>query len=121
PLGYSQVARVLLGLSKLGFRYHLLTLEREPNIRNLPAVNQLRAQLDAHGISWTYHPYRKGKPAAVVNLARLASSALRICRANGVGLVHARGYQGTGVALAVNKLLGVPYIFDARGRWLDER
>jgi hypothetical protein len=121
PLGYSQVARVLMGLAARGLRYHLITFERRQDLADSTRVAALRAELSAHGVSWTCREYARGAGGAVANLARLTAIAGQLCRKERIALVHARGYQASSVALALKRLLRIPYVFDARGRWVDER
>lgn len=123
PLGYSQVCRVLLGLAERGFRYQLLSLEKPADLRDARRVKALADELWAAGISWTHHAYdRAGTPrAAAANLTRLGRSIHSSLASGSVGLVHARGYKAALLARLGKRALGVPYIFDARGRWIDER
>lgn len=122
-LGYSQVCRVLLGLSKLGVRYKLLSLESTADLADQARVRALRDQLGDHGIEWLHHAYDQSGTAraAGVNLLRVGRSVHALAAKGGVSLVHARAYHSALVAVAAKKALGIPYVFDARGRWIDER
>ncbi|HMI85788.1 MAG TPA: glycosyltransferase, partial [Polyangiaceae bacterium] len=54
-------------------------------------------------------------------LTRATGRALSIAMHERISLVHARGYQACAVAQTVRRLVGVPYLFDARGCWIEER
>lgn len=122
-LGYSQVGRVILGLAERGFKYQLLSLESAADLAQRSHVRELEERFANAGIRWTPLPYdgRGTALAAASNLTRLARTLGRLTRGGAVKLVHARGYHSALVALGVQRTLGVPYLFDARGRWIDER
>ena len=122
-LGFSQVLRVIEPLSRRGLPYALVSLERAGDLANTARVAELERRLAAAGIPWSWDHYAEGSRAglAALNMGRLAALALRSTRRNGVGLLHARGYHGGAVARLVRLALGTPYLFDARGYWIDER
>ncbi|MBK7155759.1 MAG: glycosyltransferase, partial [Sandaracinaceae bacterium] len=84
-------------------------------------VNALRGQLTSAGITWRYGTYHEGAKGAARNLAQLSQLAERALREDSIGLVHARGYQPAVVARWLRARHGLPYIFDFRGLWIDER
>jgi len=122
PLGFSQVARVVAGIAKKGIPYHLLSVERHADLGEEEKVASVRRLLDPFDVRWTPiavdlvgSPYRSAEA-----FARIGTAATSIVR-KGVGLVHARGYQAALVAQTLRRLFRVPYLFDARGYWIDER
>jgi hypothetical protein len=122
PLGFSQVFRVVSGLAARGRRYVLLTMERPDRLARRERVEHLRSALAALDVEWSILPFRAGGGrAAAENLARLVTESFRLIRRHRVRLVHARAYHGATVGLAARAALGVPYLFDARGYWIDER
>jgi glycosyltransferase involved in cell wall biosynthesis len=120
PLGASQVVAYLVGLSRLGYRYRILSLEKESDLADDVAVTRLREQLRAEEIQWRFLPYRGG---TAVRLARMYRNMLTFARqeSSGATLVHARSFVMGVLARRLYKLGGPPYIFDARGYWVDER
>jgi hypothetical protein len=123
PLGYSQVARVLFGLARRGFRYHLLSLERAKDVDDLVKMAEVSAQLATHGISWTWRRYDARSTATSVtnNLAWLMRMATELRYRKKIRLLHARGYHAGLIGLTLRRATRLPYLFDARGRWVDER
>src|SRR5262245_6657452 len=120
PLGYSQVFRIVEGLARRGARYAIVSLEREAD---LPRAAALEAQLEAAGVRWfraTYDESGSARAAArnIATMSRLALQAAAMTRAQ---LVHARAYHGALVALSVRATARVPFLFDARSYWIDER
>lgn len=123
PLAYSQVGRVVMGLAGQGFRYDLLSLESPADLAEASRVADLERRFAEAGVQWTRLAYDEAgnAKAAASNLARLARELRRLAVTRNVRLVHARAYHAATVALAAKRLLGIPYVFDARGRWIDER
>jgi glycosyltransferase involved in cell wall biosynthesis len=122
PLGASQVSAYVVGLSELGFAYEIVSLEKEHDLADRSAVSSLQRLLREQGVRWTALPYRRG------SLLRLAGTYTRMFRlarsrvgSDGVALIHARSFLMGLVAWLLCKLNGVPYIYDARGYWVDER
>lgn len=123
PLAYSQVVRVLVRLGQRGFDYRLLSLERPEHLEDGARVARLRGELESAGVLWFPIPSAPMRVAsrALSTVRRALSAAARIVRSERIRLVHARGYQSAGVAAALLRTHGVPYIFDARGCWIEER
>jgi hypothetical protein len=124
PLPFSQVVRVLAGLSRRGLRYHLVSVERAADLDRAELRRAVDDVLHPAGVAWT--PVRREGSMgtarrAAYTLARVTTEAALIARREGIMVVHARGYQSAVVARAVKQLLGVAYVFDARGYWIEER
>jgi hypothetical protein len=122
PLGYSQVFRVVEGLARRSLPYAVVSMEREEDLASKPRVAELSAKLSSVGVDWTPLAYRQGGGrSAASNVAQLTAAAIARVRRGDVGLVHARSYHGAAVALAVRAATRVPYLFDTRSYWIDER
>lgn len=123
PLGYSQVARIVCGLSGRGVPYRLLSLERPKELAQADLVRRVRTRLADAGVEWTILPYdvSGSAKAAAKNVGGATSEVLRLAAQREIGLVHARAYHAGLVALAARRALGMRYLFDARSYWLDER
>lgn len=121
PLGHSQVVRLLLLLAGAGHRYSLVTLERVADLGAPERVNALRGQLTSAGIKWRHGTYHEGAKGVARNLGQVTRMVEQAIREDEIGLVHARGYQPAVVARWLRARQGLPYIFDFRGLWVDER
>lgn len=115
PLGFSQVVRPVCALAERGFRYRILSLESEVDPGDDAFHRRVRAKLDAHGVAWDALPYG---PDRVANVRAAVTRALTLPRPR---LVHARSYLSGLAALALRVTRRVPYLFDTRGYWVDER
>jgi glycosyltransferase involved in cell wall biosynthesis len=121
PLGRSQVLSYLLRLSEQGFRYTLISLERERDLSDAALVEGLERELTEHHIRWVRLPYLTGGARAVFRNCRAAfRAARREFKRSPVWIVHARSYVATLVGWMLRRMYGTPYIFDMRGYWIDE-
>lgn len=122
-LGYSQVLRVVEGLAQRGLSYRVASMERRSDLARESRVTAVRRRLEAVGVEWTFATYQEGSGAwdAAANLRELWRLGAASVRAQGVELVHARGYHGGLVAALMQATSGIRYLFDPRGYFIDER
>jgi hypothetical protein len=120
PLGFSQVARVLMALSRRGFEYRLLSFERAARLADRAKVEAVRAELSRAGVEWETLEYAQGGARAFPKNALMALAKLAP-RGRRPSLLHARSYVAAFVGRTLLRRHGVPYLFDARGYWIDER
>lgn len=123
PLAFSQVARVITALAKRGFRYRLLSVERKSDLADTARVGRVKDLLSDAGIVWTTvaADLEGSARRSSETLARVGAAALWTASHERLSLVHARGYQAGAIARALRRMTGVPYLFDARGCWIEER
>jgi glycosyltransferase involved in cell wall biosynthesis len=120
-LGASQVLPYLFGLAERGHEISLVSFEKpERTARERAAVEEA---CTAAGIRW--HPLLYHKRPAVLSsmydVGRMASAAKRLHTEQRFDLVHCRSYLPALVGLRMKRGLGVPFVFDMRGFWADER
>jgi glycosyltransferase involved in cell wall biosynthesis len=121
-LGQSQVLAYLYGLSKQGYKFHVLSFEKKE--RYLLKRAEIGKLCDDHGISWYPMNYKKNPPvlSSVIDLYFMQKKAEEIVKNNDIKIVHARGHYLTSIVAEKLKLRsGIKYIFDMRGFWADER
>ncbi|MDO3642236.1 glycosyltransferase [Mucilaginibacter sp. L3T2-6] len=121
PLGQSQVIPYLSGLSKSGFSFTILSFEKK--YRYKKNGSNIKTILDAAGIYW--HPliYTKSPPvlSTLYDYLRMIRTAINLHRKLNYKLVHCRSYIPALVGMALNRKYKLPFIFDMRGFWADER
>jgi glycosyltransferase involved in cell wall biosynthesis len=121
PLGRSQVLSYMLALSQRGFNFTLISLEREHDLSNKSAVKDFESDLSNHGIRWLRYPFRSGGVNSVLMNCWVALIAAHgVVRQDHIALIHARSYVPAFIGWILNRLRGVPYVFDMRGYWIDE-
>lgn len=123
PVGFSQVARVVMGLAERGWPYTIVSLEKEADLARAEKRREVQRALAAKGVRW--HPiaydWSQTGQAAARNLTLLIDAALRHARTGEYSLLHARAYHGALAASAAWLATRVPYLFDTRCYWIDER
>ncbi len=120
PLGQSQVISYLIELSKLGYEFHLISFEKKENRGQFQKVGMVMKE---HNIRWHPLSYHKTPPviSTVFDLCMMYLKAMRIIRENRIDFIHSRSYPPSVVSLAIKNRRKVPFIFDMRGFWADER
>jgi glycosyltransferase involved in cell wall biosynthesis len=121
PLGQSQVIPYLIGLSKKGYCFTLISAEKAERFHsNKEAVGKILA--DA-GIDWQPVTYTKRPPvlSTLYDYWVIKKLADRLHKQKNFYIVHCRSYISSLVGLWLKKKYGVKFIFDMRGFWADER
>ena len=121
PLGQSQVIPYLIGLTKYGYHFTILSCEKKNNFKkNHSYVKNL---LDPYPIEWAPINYHKFPPifSSVYDYYALCRKAKRLHLKKKFALVHTRPGVPTLVALWLKKQYGLKFLNDIRGFWADER
>ena len=123
PLGRSQVVPYLEGLSGRGWRFDLVTFEKERRWSDGESRAAMERRLAAAGIRWHPLPYHKRPP--VLSTARDIAAGVRLlrrlARVRRPRLIHARSYPAAVMARLAGRAERVPYVFDMRGFYAEER
>jgi glycosyltransferase involved in cell wall biosynthesis len=119
-LVHTQVLPYLRALAARGYEMHLLTfesVERDPAARDA-----LARELLASGVRWHERRYhrRPSLPATLWDVLVGSWTAFRLMRRHHIRLLHARSHVGAAMALPLQMLLGLPFLFDVRGLLPDE-
>lgn len=121
PLGQSQVLPYLSGLSKLGYNFWIISLEKdEAFLKNRKAIENI---CELNNIKWHPIEYRKNIPiySPLINLKNLLKEVEVVSKTNKINLIHCRSYLATLIGLWIKKKYNIPFIFDMRGFFADER
>jgi glycosyltransferase involved in cell wall biosynthesis len=122
PLGQSQVLSYLEKIS--GNRaIYLISFEKEQDRSNQHLCNQIIGRINKSNIHWypmTYHK-KFTTIATLWDIFRGIVLGFWIVIRYKLGVVHARSYVASVIALVLKKMLRVYFIFDMRGFWADER
>lgn len=121
PLGQSQVIPYLRGLAQLGHEIHIVSFEKP---LAFAAQKETIAQiLNAAHIVW--HPQQYTKKPPVLSTLKDLWVLRRVCKKLhhrlGFDLLHCRSYLTSLIALSFKNKYGIPFVFDMRGFWADER
>lgn len=121
PLGQSQVLPYLIGLSKKGFRFTLISFEKSDRFSQ--EKSKIEILCIEHNILWKPLVYTKNPPvlSTILDIRRMRKTAFELHRKKHFQLVHCRSYISALVGLKLKREKGVKMLFDMRGFWADER
>ncbi|CAD5259291.1 MULTISPECIES: glycosyltransferase [unclassified Imperialibacter] len=121
PLGQSQILPYLLELSKLDYRFHILSCEKPQNFKEHKGT----IEDIILGTSITWHPqkYHKYPPvlSALLDIFLMKRKTAMLHKRFSFSACWCRSYLPAIVGLFLWRKSGVPFIFDMRGFWADER
>jgi glycosyltransferase involved in cell wall biosynthesis len=120
PLGRSQVLPYLHGLAARGHEITLLSCEKVERAANQAAVREI---CERAGIDWQPVAYHKWPPilSGIFDVAVLKREAARLHQIKRFDLVHCRSYMAAIAGDWLKHRHRVPFLFDMRGFWADER
>ena len=121
PLGQSQVLPYICGLSQKGYRYTLLSCEKPERFATHRATIE-KICLENH-IDWQPIMYTKKPPvlSTIWDVITLQKKAHNLHKKMIFSLTHCRGYISSLIGLSLRRRHGVPFLFDMRGFWADEK
>lgn len=121
PLGQSQVIPYLRELAKQGFRFTILSVEKKK--RFLESGEKIRELLSEIGIKWETLIFSTQPPVVskIYDQWRLNNKAEKLHKKQRFDLIHCRSYVAAATAIKLLHHFQVPFLFDMRGFWVDER
>lgn len=121
PLGQAQVLPYLMGLSKQGFSISLISFEKKERLAAGKEVIENLCQ--AAGIKWYPQKYTKKPPilSTAKDVRKMLLITKKLHKQNNFSLLHCRSYITSLVGLMMKKKYNIPFVFDMRGFWADER
>src|ERR1700693_2605443 len=122
PLGQSQVLKYVCGLARRGVSHIILSLERAPDLHNKSRVEATERELTSAGVTWVRGIYHGRTLRNVVDdCVQAYRNACSVVDTMPVACIHARSYPAALVSFAGRVTRSVPYIFDMRGNWVEEK
>jgi glycosyltransferase involved in cell wall biosynthesis len=121
PLGQSQIIPYLQGLTKFGYKIHILSCEKKTRYNEQKQL--ISDVLSKSGIAWHPIPYTRKPPvlSTLYDIWHLKSSARKLNKEYGFSILHCRSYITAFVGQYLKRKAGTKFIFDMRGFWADER
>jgi len=121
PLGQSQVIPYLAGLTKEGYSFTILSCEKPE--RYAANKDTISAVLEAASISWQPILYTKKPPvlSTLYDFYQLKRIAKKLNKHLNFKLIHCRSYIPALLGLWFKRKYGIPFLFDMRGFWANER
>ncbi|PKP22918.1 MAG: hypothetical protein CVU05_01870 [Bacteroidetes bacterium HGW-Bacteroidetes-21] len=121
PLGKSQILPYIKALSKAGYRFTILSFEKKQRIEL--EKTRIEKELQEYDINWHYALFTSFPPffSKIKDIISLYKISRRIAEKDKIDAVHCRSYVASLAGLNLKKKKGIPFIFDMRGFWADER
>ena len=121
PLGQSQVLPYLVGLSEKGWKITVISFEKPERFKLLQET--IHKQCKTNGIHWIPKVYHKSPQvfSTLGDLNTLSKTVRKVVKEEKPLLIHCRSYITALVGLRIKNKYGVPFLFDMRGFWADER
>lgn len=120
PLGQSQILPYLIGISK---NYAITILSCEKKERHQNESDSIVKLIESHQITWDfiYFEEQSGLKSKFGYLQQLKEKTASIIQSRSIQLIHCRSYPASLIGLYFKKKNNIPFIFDMRGFWADER
>lgn len=121
PLGQSQILPYLRGLSQKSHEITIVSFEKVRPFAKLE--NHIRTICKETRLDWHPLPYTKKPPiiSTLRDLKKMEDKVRQLHQEKHFDLLHCRSYLTSLVALRLKRELGLPFIFDMRGFYADER
>lgn len=121
PLGQSQILPYVVSLAQQGYSITVLSCEK-PTVLKTEKQN-IDDAIKGLPIQWQYIEYNEqGSSLTRYKYVRqLQAMALKIAEEKKISLTHCRSYLSALIGLKLKKQKGIPFLFDMRGFWADER
>ena len=121
PLGQSQILPYLCGIANSGYHITILSCEKEDRL------NKEKAGIDetikGFSITWKYILYDQdgGFLSRFLYIKKLSVLAKQVISSHPISLIHCRSYLASLLGLKFKNQFNIPFVFDMRGFWADER
>ena len=121
PLGQSQVLPYLCKLAAEGFQFTLLSFEKKERYEKSRSV--IEAICKENNIRWAPAFFSKRPPvlSKIYDGWKMKRMAERLHKEQNFAFTHCRSYVAAAAGLLLFKKHKIPFLFDMRGFWVDER
>lgn len=121
PLGQSQILPYLCGIAKNGYQITVLSCEKKDRL--LKEEKYIRQLIKEFSIDWQYIIYDEdgGFLSRYSYIKQLHGLAKKIHLQKQLSLIHCRSYLASLIGLKFKRKYNIPFVFDMRGFWADER
>ncbi|WP_194855669.1 glycosyltransferase [Alloalcanivorax venustensis] len=118
-IGAAQILPYLEGLSRKGHRIGCISVER--NWEEDAYVDELNTRITDSLSSYEPIFTKKNLVAKLFSPIFLISKVFKLCRTVRPDFLHCRSYMPLVAVLLANFFYKIPFVFDMRGFWIDER
>lgn len=120
-LGQSQILPYILGLSEHEFTFSIISFEKKSSFKS--EYNYIKSICEQHEIQWIPLQYTKRPPvlSTLYDCFKLKKTVNNLHKKQAIDLIHCRSYITSLIGLNFSNKNKIPWIFDMRGFWADER
>jgi glycosyltransferase involved in cell wall biosynthesis len=120
-LGQSQVLPYLVGLSKKGYSFHLISFEKKERFEKFST--KIQQICDNASIIWHPLSYTSKPPviSTLLDIKRMQKLAFQLHKQHTFHIIHCRSYIPALIGLQMKRKKNTKFVFDMRGFWADER
>ena len=121
PLGQSQVLPYIINLSKENYKFHLISFEKPD--RYSKYNSSIEKICFENKIEWYPLKYNKKPPffSTIFDFFKMRKLTKELNVKHNFSIIHCRSYISSLVGLSFKRQYGIPFLFDMRGFWADER
>lgn len=121
PLGQSQVLPYLSGLSKKGYEFTLLSFEKKDRYHSSALI--IEKLCSENNIRWEPQFFTSRPPllSKVYDSYKMKKKVQELHNRYHFDFLHCRSYVAASAGLQLLKKENIPFLFDMRGFWVDER
>ena len=121
PLGQSQILPYLCGIAANGYQINILSCEKKE--RFLKEHIKIQDRIKTLPITWQHIDYKEngGFLLRMVYILKLYILSKKLCQQQSIRIIHCRSYLAALIGLSLKIRLNIPFLFDMRGFWADER
>lgn len=121
PLGQSQILPYVIGLTKIGYSFTIISFEKGERYELYSKT--IQTICDKNSIDWKPLIYTKKPPvlSTVWDIIRMNKLSKKIWKEKSIKLIHCRSYITALIGLGFKQKHNTTFLFDMRGFWADER
>lgn len=121
PLGQSQVLPYLIENNISEYQFSLISFEKKDRFEKNKEIIQKKC--DENSINWHPLNYTKNPPiiSTLWDIFKMYLETKKINKKQKVDLIHCRSYQAAEIGIIMKNNFNIPWVFDMRGFWADER
>jgi len=120
-LGQSQVLPYLVGLSSMGYQFTLLSFEKKHRFEQ--SAKLIEEICKKNNIKWVpeFFSHRPPLLSKIYDNYKMKRKVRKLHQEENFAFTHCRSYVAASASLSLYKKRKVPFLFDMRGFWVDER
>ena len=121
PLGQSQILPYLCGIAKNGYSITILSCEKKDRLDK--EKESILKRINDLPVSWHYILYDEEGSflSRFFYIRKIGALARKVYKQKELRLIHCRSYLASLIGLKFKLRYNVPFVFDMRGFWADER